>query len=217
MQQTIIVKIGTESLEDFENSEKVNKLISDITQSIRNGVHVILVTSGSVGFGRKTLGVEKHPQEHKPSLAAIGWDVLMSSYRQKFSQHQIHVAGFLVTHADIADKSERRAMIQESIRTCLDQGILPIVNENDPLSIEEIDALGRGGDNDQNALLIAQCFQAQDLVLITNTNGVYGNPSDPLSRMAGIHSQDLSDDMITQLCAGKSTTGTGGMASKLRV
>ena len=129
----------------------------------------------------------------------------MSSYRQKFSQHQIHVAGFLVTHADIADKSERRTMIQESIRTCLDQGILPIVNENDPLSIEEI------------ALLIAQCFQAQDLVLITNTNGVYGNPSDPLSRMAGIHSQDLSDDMITQLCAGKSTTGTGGMASKLRV
>ncbi len=55
MQQTIIVKIGTESLEDFENSEKVNKLISDIMKNIRNGIHVILVTSGAVGFGRKTL------------------------------------------------------------------------------------------------------------------------------------------------------------------
>ena len=128
----------------------------------------------------------------------------MSSYRQKFSQHQIHVAGFLVTHADIADKSERRAMIQESIRTCLDQGILPIVNENDSVSHVEIES-----DNDQNALLIAQCFRAQDLVLITNTNGVYRSPSDPLSRIAEIRAQDLSDDMITQLCAGKSNTGTG--------
>lgn len=55
MQQTIVVKIGTESLEDFENSQKVHTLVSDIAQSIRDGVHVILVTSGSVGFGRKTL------------------------------------------------------------------------------------------------------------------------------------------------------------------
>lgn len=217
MQQTIVVKIGTESLEDFEYSYKVNKLIGDITQSIRDGIRVILVSSGAVGFGRKTLWVEKHPQEHKPSLAAIGWDVLMSSYRQKFSENSIHVAGFLVTHADIADKSDRRKMIQESIHACLDQGILPIINENDPLSIEEIDALGRGGDNDQNALLIAQCFQAQDLVLITNTNGVYENPNDISSRIAEIHSQDLSDDMITHLCAGKSNTGTGWMASKLMV
>lgn len=121
MQQTIVVKIGTESLEDFENSQKVHTLVSDIAQSIRDGVHIILVTSGSVGFGRKTLGVEKHTKEHKPSLAAIGWDVLMSSYRQKFSGNNIHVAGFLVTHADIADKSDRRLMIQESIRACLSQ------------------------------------------------------------------------------------------------
>lgn len=153
--------------------------------------------------------MEKHSQEHKPSLAAIGWDVLMHAYRQKFSQQGIHVAGFLVTHADIADKSDRRLMIQESIRACLDQGILPIVNENDPLSIEEIDALGRGGDNDQNALLIAQCFEAQDLVLITNTNGVYKNPSDPHSRIVDIQSHNLSEDMIAALCSGKSTTGTG--------
>lgn len=153
--------------------------------------------------------MEKHSQEHKPSLAAIGWDVLMHAYRQKFSQQGIHVAGFLVTHADIADKSERRVMIQESIRSCLDQGILPIVNENDPLSIEEIDALGRGGDNDQNALLIAQCFEAQDLVLITNTNGVYKNPSDPHSRIVDIQSHNLSEDMIVELCSGKSSTGTG--------
>lgn len=209
MQPTIVVKIGTESLENFETSQKVNKLVSDITQSIRDGVRVILVTSGAVGFGRKTLGVGKHSDEHKPSLAAIGWDVLMSAYRQKFSESGIHVAGFLVTHADIADKSDRRKMIQESILACLDRNILPIINENDPLSIEEIDALGRGGDNDQNALLIAQCFQAQDLFLITNTNGVYENPSDPLSRIVKIHAQDLSDHMIAQLCAGKSNTGTG--------
>ncbi|MCA9377329.1 hypothetical protein KC711_00200 [Candidatus Peregrinibacteria bacterium] len=133
----------------------------------------------------------------------------MGSYRQKFSDNNIHVAGFLVTHADIADKSERRTMIQESILACLDRNILPIINENDPLSIEEIDALGRGGDNDQNAFLIAKCFQAQDLFLVTNTNGVYENPSDPLSRIAEIRAQDLSDDIITQLCAGKSNTGTG--------
>lgn len=209
MQQTIVVKIGTESLENFEVSTKVNQLINDITKAIRNGVHVILVTSGAVGFGRKTLGVEKHTKEHKPSLAAIGWDVLMSAYRQKFSENGIHVAGFLVTHADIADRSERRAMIQESILACLDWSILPIINENDPLSIEEIDALGRGGDNDQNALLIAQCFQAQDLFLITNTNGVYENPNDASSRIAEISVKDLSDDRIAQLCSGKSTTGTG--------
>jgi glutamate 5-kinase len=94
----------------------------------------------------------------------------MTAYRQKFTAQNIHVAGILVTHADIEENSDRRNAFVATVESAWKDGIIPIVNENDALSSEELEALKKGADNDKNALLLAKVFQAQQLVLITNTN-----------------------------------------------
>ena len=91
------------------------------------------------------------------------------------------------------------------------------MNENDALSTEEMQALGRGADNDKNAFLLAKLFRARMLVYITNTNGVWANVQDASTRIAEIQSMDLTDLYIQEICRGKSDIGTGGMASKLLI
>lgn len=92
-----------------------------------------------------------------------------------------------------------------------------MINENDPLSTEEMREVGRGADNDKNALLLARLFRANTLVLITNTNGTYEDLERPDSRIKNMKSSLLTDDHIQKLCQGKSLSGTGGMRSKLEV
>jgi glutamate 5-kinase len=107
----------------------------------------------------------------------------MTSYRAKFHGYNTHIAGFLLTHADLEDNTGRRESFTTTIKQSWKEGIVPILNENDPLSVEELDALKRGGDNDKNALLLAKVFSAKELVLITNTNGVFANREDPDTRI----------------------------------
>ncbi len=95
---------------------------------------------------------------------------------------------------------------------------LPILNENDFATPEEIVALGKGADNDRNALLIARMVGAEHLAIVTNTDGVYRYADRPDSRIATLHAGRLSDEDIARMCGnGKSKSGTGGMASKLTV
>jgi glutamate 5-kinase len=91
------------------------------------------------------------------------------------------------------------------------------VNENDPISTEEMREVGRWADNDRNALLLAKLFKAKMIILVTNTDGVYANASDPESRIQNIDSSIITDAYISSLCDGKSTNWTGGMWSKLSV
>lgn len=210
---SIIVKIGSESLKDFNESMKVHKLVQEIAEKIRKGTRILLVTSGAVQFGRDI----RPDVTDKHVLAGIGWGPLTESYRKKFSQRRIPIATYLATHADIEDDSSRANRFRKTIENSWGNGVLPIVNENDALSTEEMQALGRGADNDKNAFLLAKLFQAKLLVYITNTNGVWQNPEDPTTRMASISPLKLTDFFIAKTCHGKSTAGTGGMASKLTI
>lgn len=95
---------------------------------------------------------------------------------------------------------------------------LPILNENDFATPEEIVALGKGADNDKNAFLIARMVNAKHLAIVTNTNGVYRYADRSDSRIATLHASKLSDEDIARMCGkGRSDSGTGGMASKLTV
>jgi glutamate 5-kinase len=199
--ETIIVKIGSESLKNFGTSEKVNSLVKDISRRIQDKSRILLVSSGAVQFGREY----SEQIENKQVLAAIGWPRLIQAYANKFIQKNIGVASFLVTHADIEDYQDRAKTFIETIQATWESGILPIVNENDPLSTEEMREVGRGADNDKNALLLARLFDASIIFLITNTNGVYSNPIDPNSRIQHILSSELTDTYIDTLCSGKST------------
>jgi glutamate 5-kinase len=219
MTNIIIVKIGTESLVDFEDSEKIKRLIDAIADKNREWIHILLVTSGAVDFWRKTRWVIKSQSENKPLLAAIWWDSLMQSYRQKFAEKSTDIAGFLVTHADIEDQSDRRDVFKRTIESAWEQWIIPIINENDALSFEELEALKRWADNDKNALLLARVFWAKQLLFITNTNGVYEDKNMPSTRIARMNYSELTKEKIGILCPldAKSSTGTGGMASKLSI
>lgn len=122
-----------------------------------------------------------------------------------------------MTHADIEDYADRARFLHDVLKEIFDIKLLPILNENDFLSSEEMQALGRGADNDRNALLIARLIGAKILYIVTNTNGVYRDKNDPDSRIVSIHASELTPEFIEKITGGKSTHGTGGMQSKLEV
>ncbi|MBP6921167.1 hypothetical protein KBB89_01295 [Candidatus Gracilibacteria bacterium] len=211
--ETIVVKIGTESLRDFDSNLKVEKMVEAIATLMSQQIRIILVSSGAVGEGIKV-----HPaSESKPLLASIGQPILFEKYRQKFAKLHISAAQFLPAHAQIEDDSGYRQMAYDTISSALEAGIIPIVNENDAFSPYEMNALRRGADNDNNALIMAQLFRAKSIILITNTNGVYSDVTDSASRIPIIKSQSLTDEYVLSLCGAKSEKGTGGMNSKLLV
>lgn len=216
MNSRIIVKIGTESLHDFENSEKVTNLIQAIKKRAST-TDILLVTSGAVQFGRTALWRTKEIGENKQVLAGVGWHHLMSAYSSKFSQVRLWVAGYLVTHANIEDNILHANTLKETILRTWDEWLIPILNENDPISTEEMRQLQRWADNDKNALLLAKLFSAQMIVIITNTNGAYSDIWNPETRIQNIGHSILTPEYIWQICSGSSWVGTGWMASKLDI
>lgn len=212
---TTIVKIGSESLMHFEVLPKVNALVRDISELIQKyNENVLLVTSGAVYFGRKVA-----PQiTDKHILAAIGTSPLFAAYDKKFQDCGVTTGTILATHSDIEDNPHRRNRLRETISEMWNYKILPIVNENDAISAEEMNEVPRGADNDMNALLLAKIFQAKNLIILSNTNGVLADINNPESRIPEIFSENLTDEYIRKLCGEeKSQSGTGGMQSKLRV
>jgi glutamate 5-kinase len=211
--ETIIVKIWTESLNDFDQNLKVEKMMSDISALMSAKIRVILVSSWAVWEWRKI-----HPDiQNKALLASIWQPILFEKYRQKFAKFRISTAQFLPAHAQIEDDSNYRQMAHNTICLALDSWIIPIVNENDPFSSYEMNALRRGADNDKNALLMAQLFWAKSIILITNANGVYADFPNAESRLPIIPGAQITDEYIGTLCSEKSSSGTGGMKSKLEI
>lgn len=211
MKQTIIVKVGTESLIHFHTSEKVANMVRDITRLVQEKIRVILISSGAVGCGREIVG----NKVSKQVLASIGQPILMGRYAEMFQKHQVITAQVLPTHATLEDIADHREQFVRTVNEVLDIWALPIINENDALSTTEMQALWKGADNDQNALLVARILGATDIILLTNTNGVYRDITDASSRIGTIKAGDITDDWIHSICGGKSTSGTGGMQSKL--
>lgn len=193
---------------------------SDISHILhRTPDNIALVSSGAVGFGRQII-TEEIPFNGlvaKQYLASIGQKALMTRYDEYFSKHQIRTGEILVTHADIEDSEIRANSIRNVLKGHFQMRTLPIINENDTASSEEMQALGRGADNDQNALLIARLVGARVLYIITNTDGVYRDKDKPDSRIESIHSNELTPQFIEKITGGKSEHGTGGMRSKLEV
>lgn len=141
----------------------------------------------------------------------------MAGYDAYFSKYSVRTGEVLVTHADIEDSETRASSIRNVLEGHFQMRTLPIINENDTASSEEMQALQRGADNDRNALLIARLIGAKALYIVTNTNGVYRDKDDPSTRIEVIRSDELTPEFIEKITGGKSTHGTGGMQSKLEV
>jgi glutamate 5-kinase len=186
-------------------------LLSDIAELRDRGFEVVLASSGSVALGLNALqsDSEQAGVQEKQAAAACGQPVLLNAYKQIANEHGFDIAQVLVTLDDLED-SRRFLNTKNTVHKLLELDILPIVNENDTITTEEI----RVGDNDRLAAKVAQMIQAQHLVILTSVDGLYDrNPDEPgASLIAEV--EDVSEYLA--VTSGTNSLGTGGMFTKMQ-
>ncbi|MBT3308682.1 MAG: glutamate 5-kinase [Gammaproteobacteria bacterium] len=193
--------------------EAIRSWVEQIVALHRAGVGVVLVSSGAVAEGMKRLGMSKRPHaiHELQAAAAVGQMGLVQAYESCFSRYDLHTAQILLTHDDLSNR-KRYLNARSSIRTLLEMGVVPIVNENDTVVIDEI----RLGDNDTLAALVANLIEAELLVILTDQQGMYD--ADPRSNPeAKLLDRVEADDPALDQMAGDSmgALGRGGMATKV--
>lgn len=176
------------------------------------GHEVVLVSSGAVAEGVARLGLKSRPQtvHELQAAAAVGQMGLIQAYESCFQQHGLHTAQILLTHDDVTHR-QRYLNARSTLRTLLDFGVIPIVNENDTVATDEI----RFGDNDTLAGLVTNLVEAQALVILTDQQGLYD--SDPRHNPeARLVAEGRAGDPLLDAMAGTGTAlGRGGMTTKL--
>ena len=211
----IVVKVGTSTL--TYDTGKINlRRIDDLARvlsDLRNcGYEIILVSSGAIGVAMGKLGYSEKPSDTKvkQSLAAVGQCELMALYDRMFSEYHNTVAQILLTRSDI-EIEKRKQHTKDTFNTLLEMGIIPIVNENDTVSVEEIEI----GDNDSLSAIVATVVDADLLVLFSDIDGLFD--SDPKLNPDAKLISKVTDIADVEKSAGQagSKVGTGGMITKL--
>ncbi|MFD2672952.1 glutamate 5-kinase [Marinicrinis sediminis] len=216
MQRRIVVKIGSSSLTSEEGGLKIEQIqyfVKEIASLHAEGNQVLFVSSGAVAAGFRIAGFAKRPQHlhEKQASAAVGQALLMQSYNAAFNQYGIHTAQILLTRADFSLRKRIHNALM-TIEELLKHGIVPIINENDTVAVDEL----KFGDNDTLSALVANMVKAQQLMIFTDTDGLY--TADPRTDKAATRIGQVSaiSKEIYQIAGGAgSSVGTGGMRSKI--
>lgn len=219
--QRIVVKIGTSSLiyaNGSVNLASIDQLAFSLSALQKEGREVILVTSGAIGVGLDKLNLKKRPASipEQQAIAALGQATLMNIYSQRFSSYNQETAQVLLTR-DIIDYPVSRENVTNTIEQLIKMDIIPIINENDTVSVEEMDHQTKFGDNDKLSAIVAGLADADLLIMLSDIDGFYSanpleNPDAKLYRQV----QEINDDLMERAGAAGSRFGTGGMASKLK-
>ena len=212
----IVVKVGTSTLTHAAgnlNIRRVEKLCRVLADLKNAGHEIILVSSGAIGMGVGKLGLKARPEDMpgKQAAAAIGQCELMYIYDKMFSEYNHTVAQILLTAEDVKNE-ERHRNFTNTITRLLDYKALPVINENDTISVSEI----KIGDNDNLSAIVAVSVQADLLVILTDMDGLYTEDprTSPTARL--IEEVPCIDENIMKLGGSSgSSRGTGGMATKL--
>lgn len=215
--QTIVIKLGTSTL--THGSKKLDRahmleIVRVVHKLVEQHAKVILVSSGAMAAGRELLGYPDLPKDvrYKQMLASIGQVKLIEEWAQLFSIYSLNVGQILITRADLESR-ERYLNARDTLFAQLELGIIPIINENDAVSISEI----KVGDNDNLAALSAVLVEADKVILLTDQDGLY--TADPRKNKEAklIRNVDTIDEHIIEIAGGSGTTlGTGGMATKIK-
>lgn len=195
------------------NRPRISDLVRQISELHSQEHQIILVSSGAVFAGREVLGPPPRGKDipFKQVLAATGQVRLMALYQELFSTHDIQVAQALLTRVDLANR-EHYLNARNTLSSLLQLGVIPIVNENDVVAIEEI----KIGDNDNLSALVANLVDADWLIIVTDQAGLFtADPRrDPQARL--ISGVTVIDEEVRRLAGkGKSIAGTGGMVTKI--
>ncbi|MBT9281902.1 MAG: glutamate 5-kinase [Hydrogenibacillus schlegelii] len=210
-----VVKIGSSSLTGDDGRfrpDRLEALVDDIAGLRRAGQAVVLVSSGAVALGRDALGWRRPlTVPEKQAAAAVGQGILMEHYRRAAARHSLLVGQLLLSRDDF-DHRERYLHTRSTAEMLLSHGVLPIINENDTVAVDEI----RVGDNDTLAARVAIALDAERLVLLTDTDGLYEADPRKVPGARRIERVEAWDDALLALAGGAGTSvGTGGMRTKL--
>jgi len=214
----IVVKVGTNVLTHTDgllNEDRIAQLTDDLCRMIFRKKRIVLVSSGAVGAGMGRLGLTERPAElsQLQAVAAIGQGKLIETYERFLSRYGIHSAQILLTADDLSNR-KRYLNARNTIRALLDYGALPIINENDTVSIDELHTTF--GDNDRLASLVANLFETPLLILLTDVDGLFDrDPSDPEAKLIPVI-ENWSPDLLKMVAEKRSKRSKGGMSSKLK-
>lgn len=214
--KNLVVKVGTSTLThetgliNLHRIERLARVLSDIKN---RGINVVLVSSGAISVGMGKLGMKTRPTETrtKQAAASVGQVELMNIYSKMFSDYGVSVSQVLLTKAVVSD-DELKHNAENTMETLLSMGVVPIVNENDTISTDQIAV----GDNDTLSAYVAQLVKADLLVILSDIEGLYD--ADPRTNMNAhlIGRVEEVTEEIRQLAGGSgSERGTGGMHTKL--
>ncbi|WP_447974083.1 glutamate 5-kinase [Nitrospira sp. Kam-Ns4a] len=213
----LVVKIGSSLVASRDaglRPDRIERLAEDITALKREGRAVLIVSSGAIVSGIKKLGLPNYPKSLpvKQAAAAVGQSRLMWAYEKAFERLHQQVAQILLTHQDLADR-RRFLNARHTLTALLDFGVIPVINENDTVAVDEI----RFGDNDQLAAEVAHLVDADLLVILSDVEGLYTedprkNPQAALVPLVA----DITEEVEDQAGTASSFEGTGGMASKIK-
>ncbi|MBR3909415.1 MAG: glutamate 5-kinase [Clostridia bacterium] len=213
----VVIKIGTSTLAhktgllNILRVEELCKVMSDLKNA---GHEVIMVSSGAIGMGVGKLSLNEKPKDipTKQAAAAVGQCELMYTYDRLFSKYNHTVAQILITGDDI-EHADRKQNFKNTMRRLLELSVIPIINENDSISTNEIEI----GDNDTLGAIVATTVEADLLIILSDINGLYtGDPKkDPNAKL--LHTVSEITPEIEKMVGGAgSTLGTGGMITKIK-
>ena len=189
-------------------------IAQQLVQLREQGHQVVLVTSGAQAAGRERLGYTASPKEMplRQMLAAVGQIQLMLAWEQVFGMFDVHVAQVLLTRADLGDR-RRYLNARDTLQAILQNGIVPVINENDAVATEEI----RVGDNDNLSALVANVLNADILIILTDQPGLFtADPRKDANAQLIAHVPQINDEVKALAGGTKTGLGTGGMATKLQ-
>lgn len=213
----IVIKIGSSTItsEDGTINKKFLKNLASQVDTLRSmGKSVIIVSSGARIAGVNVLGKwsKKEDINYKQALCAMGQVELMNSYRKIFGEYDMHIGQILLTKEDFSNEA-RILNIKNTVNTLLDEGIIPIINENDTVCVEEI----KIGDNDMLAAYTTVLLGGDMLVLLSDIEGVYDkNPQDNPDAQLIEEIRDIDELERNISTENKSSFGTGGMVTKIK-
>lgn len=218
----IVVKIGTSTL--IRQNSKINlKVIKELAHVLstlkKDGKDVVLVSSGAIGVGMGVLGIDKRPVKisKQQAVAAVGQAELMQIYNEAFHEYGMSVAQMLITR-DIIDYPESHTNVMNSFQELLSmENTIPIVNENDTVTVSELDHHTKFGDNDQLSAIVANLVDADLLIMLSDIDGFYSaNPLKVPDAKLVSSIQTISPAIIAAAGGHGTKFGTGGMTTKLK-
>ncbi|MDH4100372.1 MAG: glutamate 5-kinase [Nitrospirota bacterium] len=212
----VVLKIGSAVLTSKEsglNEERLARLSAQIAALAEDGRQVVVVSSGAIATGMARLGLKERPREIplKQAAASVGQSGLVEAYEKHFRKYGRHVAQVLLTHADLANR-QRYLNARNTLSTLIELGVIPVINENDAVSVEEL----KFGDNDALSAMVASMLHADLLVILSDVDGLFTedprkNPDATLRDVV----EQITPEVLRSAGGSATIEGTGGMASKV--